>query len=117
LSSFFSQQFHNYQKTIPLGDRKWELWRGVPGQALRDRGDGRHQEGSAGQAVRNGSIFYFILIRNCANCQLLTDPCYCITRIQDSVKSTKARKLTYRTYRYFQFGTVPISTGRYRTVY
>jgi hypothetical protein len=53
LSSFFSQQFHNYQKITPLGDRKWELWRGVPGQALRDRGDGRHQEGSAGQAVRN----------------------------------------------------------------
>jgi hypothetical protein len=64
LSSFFSQQFHNYQKIIPLGDRKWELWRGVPGQALRDRGDGRHQEGSAGQAVRNGSILSVLRIRD-----------------------------------------------------
>ena len=34
------------------GDWQWQFWRGVPSQALRLGGDGRHQEGSPGQEIQ-----------------------------------------------------------------
>ena len=34
------------------GDRQWELWRCLPGQALRDWRNGGHQESVAGQAFQ-----------------------------------------------------------------